>query len=96
MKPIRLTEKEEIIEVLQEIELWGYGFTTKNLWNDIKEEISHPTLLIAKSVDGYAHYKEKDNVWGNYLIKGFDSKNNVKIIVILGSEEYFLKEIFHL
>ena len=94
MKPIRQTEKEKIIKTLQKTKLYGYGFTTKNLWNEIQKEIPHPTLLIAEGADCYANYNGEEYAWGEWLIKGFNSECDTKIIVILGCEEYFLKHIF--
>jgi hypothetical protein len=69
-KPLTLTNSEEILEVLTNIQLKGKGFTSECLLADVLDAgINEPDFLSASGEDPEAFYQGKPNAWGNYHVR---------------------------
>lgn len=69
-EPLTLTNSEEILELLANIELKGHGFVTPCLLDDVLDAgISEPDYLTASGEDPQAFYHNQPNAWANYHIR---------------------------
>ncbi|MFQ5543333.1 MAG: hypothetical protein ACE5FY_03140 [Nitrospiria bacterium] len=70
MDPLVLTNSEEILQVLADIELKGEGFVTDTLIGEVIDAgISEPDFFKASGVDPEAYYKGNSNAWGTYQVR---------------------------
>lgn len=70
MDPLVLTNSEEILQVLADIELKGEGFVTDTLIGEVLDAgISEPDFFKASGVDPEAYYKGNPNAWGTYQVR---------------------------
>ncbi len=69
-QPITIHDPEEIIKVLGEIVLKGYGFTSENLLESVLDDgFTEPTYLTATGEDPNAFYQGQAPAWANYQIR---------------------------
>lgn len=67
---LTLTNSEEILEVLANIELKGMGFETDCLLDDVLDAgINAPDYLSASGEDSKAYYKGEPKAWANYHVR---------------------------
>jgi hypothetical protein len=70
MNPLTLTNSEQILEVLANVQLKGKGFTTDCLLDDVLDAgIHEPDYLSASGEDPEAYYQGTPNAWANYHVR---------------------------
>lgn len=70
VQPITVHDPEEIIKVLGDIVLKGYGFTSENLLDSVLDDgFTEPTYLSANGEDPNAFYQGQAPAWANYQIR---------------------------
>jgi hypothetical protein len=70
LNPLTLTNSQEILEILANIQLKGKGFITECLLDDVLDAgINEPDFLSATSEDPEAYYQGKPGAWANYHVR---------------------------
>jgi len=70
MEQLILTNSEEILQALAEIELKGDGFVSEGLISEVLDAgISEPDFFTASGSDPQAFYKGRPNAWSTYQVR---------------------------
>jgi len=70
MEKLVLTNSEEILQALANIELKGKGFVSDCLISEVMDAgLSEPDYFTASGSDPEAYFKGSPNAWSNYQIR---------------------------